>query len=400
MCQKWKWMTDWTTCSTGKADKPLDTDPTYLWAGASAEGQEIQSTSRKRPLNWVALPYMLSAWESYSRYWWIESYFVQDYWRLQDWRGHAWKYAIAQGKAGRVLYWQNTLTPWHTSFQEQLQGLSSNLDRLNAAPTPAPSMAPSCNSWWQTDRQSRLMSFHISFNPEIPRPCARAVRTATGTWGFSVVKRQNTQAFGHPSCILLLSVSFVATCGCCDSQCIVVVVVVGYSMQSPFAKPGMLWPSGYFWSTHRSAERGNVAATASRCVKKKISKFMTFWTLNFMTKLRQIHVRHDAKVRYIACRCSRWDAQDDRPTDSWAESWVSLGDFLVDATRFQVAFLNFSKFVEHLCACSGFWRLLPSMDWLKFEQNKFSKQLRGDHLLKLTGENYSGGEFLMTKTGV
>lgn len=34
------------------------------------------------------------------------------------------------------------------------------------------------------DRQSRLVSFHISFNPEIPRPCARAVRTATGTWVF------------------------------------------------------------------------------------------------------------------------------------------------------------------------------------------------------------------------
>ena len=38
---------------------------------------------------------------------------------------------------------------------------------------------------------------------------------------------------------------------------------------------------------------------------------------------------------------------------------------------------------------------------LKFEQSKFWKQPRGDHLLKLTGENYSGGEFLMTQeTGV
>ena len=170
------------------------------------------------------------------------------------------------------------------------------------------------------DRQSRLVSFHISFDPEIPRPCARAVRTATGTWGFSVVKRQNTQAFGHPSCILLLSVSFVVTCGCRDSQCIVVVVVVSCnSMQSPFAQPGMLWPSGYFWSTHRSAERGNVAATASRCVKKKISKFMTFWTLNFMTKLRRtpFQLRDSCtawcqgtlhRLQMFEMRCARWSA--------------------------------------------------------------------------------------------
>ena len=248
------------------------------------------------------------------------------------------------------------------------------------------------------------MSFYISVNPEIPRPCARAVRTATGTWGFWVVKRQNNQAFGHPSCILLLSVSFVVTCGCCDSQCIVVVVVVGcYSMQSPFAQPGMLWPSGYFWSTHRSAERGNVAATASRCVKKKISKFMTFWTLNFMTKLRRtpFQLRDSCttwcqgtlhRLQMFEMRCARWSA------NRLLGRIVSFIRRLF-GWRHQIS-SGISKFVEHLCACSGFWRLLPSMDWLKFEQNKFSKQLRGDHLLKLTGENYSGGEFLMTKTGV
>lgn len=81
----------------------------------------------------------------------------------------------------------------------------------------------------------------------------------------------------------------------------------------------------------------------------------------------EIHVRHDAQVRYIACRCSRWDAQDDRPTDSWAESWVSLGDFLVDATRFQVAFLNLWN-ISVLAAASGDF----CHQWIDWNLNKTS----------------------------
>ena len=149
-----------------------------------------KNTSRKDLR--VALPYTVS-WESYIL--WRSlcfatdglTLYMQDFWRLQDWRGNVWKCAIAQG-----LSWMCSLLAkhldsltrsWHLLtrqlciFQEQLQGLSSNLDRLNAAPTPAPSMAPSCASW-------RTLSFHICSDPEILRPCARAVRTATGSWGF------------------------------------------------------------------------------------------------------------------------------------------------------------------------------------------------------------------------
>lgn len=73
----------------------------------------------------------------------------------------------------------------------------------------------------------------------------------------------------------------------------------------------------------------------------------------------------DAKVRYIACRCSRWDAQDDRPTDSWAEWWVSLGDF----TRFQVAFLNLWNISVRAAASGDFCH-----QWIDWNLNKTSSQ--------------------------
>ncbi len=78
MCQKWKsmtdWMTDWTTCSTGKADKPLDTDTTYLWAGASAEGQERTHPEKTFGLLCHTRCHENPTLEKFMlRYWWIDS---------------------------------------------------------------------------------------------------------------------------------------------------------------------------------------------------------------------------------------------------------------------------------------------------------------------------------------